>query len=92
MKSIINTAHRADCVNWVPRLTLLDLQTGLMNELSEHVCVGTCCIKIGFRDPEGRCLEAAATLCANMTPMSSHWLHLLVMSRLQKNQRAILLF
>ena len=62
MKSIINTAHRADCVNWVPRLTLLDLQTGLMNELSEHVYVGTYCIKIGFLDPEGRCLEAAVTL------------------------------
>ena len=36
--------YEADCVSWVPRLTLVDLgQTGLMNLLSEHnsfVCRG----------------------------------------------------
>lgn len=33
-----------------------------MNELSEHVYVGTYYIKIGFPDQEGRYVEDAVTL------------------------------
>ena len=36
-KSITIQYHVADGVSWVPRLTLLDLQTELMNTLSEQI-------------------------------------------------------
>ena len=42
-KSITVQNYIVDCVSWVPRLTLLDLQIGLTNALSElnsFICRG----------------------------------------------------
>ena len=50
MKSILSTVllylveyYTANCVSWIPRLTLLDLQIGIMSTLSEwnlFICRG----------------------------------------------------